>query len=70
MKYTGRKVVIRDWALPDIEVFVEAHKGRKLWMEYDGPYYKKPDIEEVLKKVQVWKKEAFSNDEIISWTFR
>jgi hypothetical protein len=47
MKLTGQKVIIRDWAPQDIEVFVSAHEGKQPWMEYDDPYYEKSGKEKV-----------------------
>ncbi len=61
MKYLGEKVMLRDWEFPDIEVYVKAHEGKQRWMEYDGPYYAKPDKQEVLKRVGRWQKEAVEN---------
>lgn len=61
MKHIGQKVVIRDWEVIDIETYVQAHIGSQKWMKFDGPYYKKPDKEEVLKRIDRWQKEADNN---------
>ncbi|MEO1264031.1 MAG: GNAT family protein [Bacteroidota bacterium] len=58
MKREGEKVVIRDWETNDIDAYVNAHIGIHPWMEYDGPYYEKPDEAEVLKRVKQWQIEA------------
>lgn len=61
MRYVGKKVIIRDWKSHDLTPFLNAHSGKKLWMEYDGPYYEKPGKEEILKRVAGWQKEATNN---------
>ncbi len=45
------QIKLRDWVIEDLEVYKFWHIGQKKWMEYDGPYYQKPTIQEIENKI-------------------
>jgi len=47
----GNLINLRDWTQQDLEEFEYWYTGKKKWMEYDAPYYKKPTAAEVQHKL-------------------
>ena len=48
----GNQISLRDWQLSDLEAFEFWHIGKKRWMEFDAPYYRKPSAVEIQLSVQ------------------
>lgn len=42
----GKKVVLRDWELPDLEPLEHWHTGEQEWKQWDGPYFPQMTPEE------------------------
>jgi len=47
----GKQIKLRDWIIEDLKEFTFWHSGKKRWMEFDAPYYKKPTKEEIQNKL-------------------
>lgn len=50
MKQT-KQIKLRDWIKEDLDEYEFWHTGRKKWMDYDAPYYKKPTKTEIQNKL-------------------
>lgn len=49
----GIQIKLRDWIKEDLDEFEFWHTGKKVWMDFDAPYYKKPTKEEIQKKIRI-----------------
>jgi len=55
MRLVGKRCVLRDWELKDLEVYRKYNTGHHLWMDLDGPYYAKAspsELEQLIQKIK------------------
>ncbi len=55
-----KQIKLRDWIEEDLDEYEFWHTGRKKWMEYDAPYYKKPTKIEIQNKLNELRKSIIS----------
>jgi len=58
----GNKIILRNWQQQDLERYKYWHIGKHSWMDYDGPYYEKPTIEETNDRIKQLAKNITENN--------
>jgi putative hydrolase of HD superfamily len=47
VKIEANSIILRDWALADLESYAHWLQPGHRWQALDGPYYKRPDVSEI-----------------------
>ncbi len=47
----GNQIKLRDWIKEDLERYEFWYTGKKKWMDFDAPYYRKPSKKEIQDKL-------------------
>lgn len=52
MQLTGKKILLRDWAMSDLPIYKHWMQAGHDWKKLDAPYYSSPSVEEVTEIVE------------------